>query len=107
MKILGISEHYFEVSGILVTNRKRFDPIKAFIKNVFYVLVLGPFLCGTSGAFIYLHHDQFEKCMQSFIAICGGILATGKYLSLKLNAKQIKMMMETFQQTVNKGSLHL
>lgn len=103
MKILQISEYYFNFSGILVLNKSRSASIWAFLKNIFIVFLMGPFLCETTAAFIYFNSDKFEDCVISLAGLSAGFLVTGKYLSLKIEEKRIKELIKTFQETVDEG----
>lgn len=105
MRILKVSEYYFGLNGILVLSTGRSASIKAFFRNAFAVLFMGPFVCGLSAAYIYLNPDEAEKCVKSFSIICGAFLVAGKSFTLKLNGKKLKSLIEIFQETVDKGLL--
>lgn len=103
MRILGLSEFYFGVSGILVLNDNRLAEIRGFIKNILVFVLAGPCFVGSAGTYIYYHPDEFEHCLTSIALVCAGVLITGIYCCLKFNEKQLKKLIEQFQKTVDEG----
>lgn len=104
MKILKTSEFYFGLSGILVLNEEsRSASIRTLLQNILFVFIEGPFFCGLAFPYILHNPDKVSNCIKTFVAICGAVLITGKYLTLVFNKQQIKKLILDLQQTVDDG----
>lgn len=103
MKILAFNEWYFVLTGILKLNQQ--SSLLIFIKNVYFIFLLGPGMCWMAGAYIYYHLNNFTKIIVAAMVLVNGDMACGKYVFLRLNQERIKNLMQDLQEIVDKGAL--
>lgn len=105
MKILVVTESYFDHMGISMTDRSRLDTIKAVIRSLLFIVVLGPLLGGASAAFIYYYPNRFGEYVRALMGICAGVPLAAKLLNLKMNERRLKILFENLRKTVDEGLL--
>lgn len=101
MEILKINKRLFNIIGITLSDTRPSTAFMAFLINLFCILTMGPFFCGTSFAFIYSHIYELHKCSNAIMLLFGCFMCVNKYSCLKIHQSTILDFITGFQQLID------